>query len=243
MRTHGYLIALNLISVATVAHARDVREDPFAYDEREDERRREKEEIVEAEGAKQSFGSAGDFSISFERLVGYARTSWVFKQPGPDAKGTVDHFGGLISPGGGLIGFSAPRVAFDYFVSRGVSLGGSFGYGANAGDDPQKMRLITIAPRFGYALMFGEVVGIWPRVGPTYQLVLSDPENSWLLAGGGELPLIFVAGEHAAFQLGPRLDWAFLGERDPEKTAESDVKKNKLRAMEYGFSVGVSVFF
>lgn len=243
MRKQGYLMALTLMSLATTVQARNVREDPFAYEEREEERRREKEEVTDEESSKQAFGSAGDFSISFERLVGYARTSWIFKRTGEDEKGTVDHVGGLISPGGGLVSFSAPRVAFDYFVSRGLSLGGSFGYGANSGDDAQKIRLITLAPRIGYALMFGDVVGIWPRLGPTYQLMLSEPENSWLLAGTAELPLVLVAGQHAAFQLGPRLDWAFLGERDPEKTAESDGKKNTLTAMEYGFSAGVSLFF
>lgn len=242
MRRLGYLVAIALLSFAATSHARrNVREDPFAYEEREEERQREKEEAAEDEESKQSFGSSGDFSISFERLVGYSRTTWVFRQPGDDEKGTVDHLDLFVNPVGRLVGFSAPRVAFDYFVARGVSLGGAFGFGQNSGDD--ETRLITLAPRFGYAAMFGEVVGIWPRLGPTYQLTFTDPENSWMLAATAELPLILVAGEQVAFQLGPRLDWGFLGERDPEKTDSSDGKKRKLTAMEFGFSAGVSVFF
>lgn len=242
MRRQGYFIAIALLSLAATSQARrNVREDPFAYEEREEERKREKEEADEEEGSKQSFGSSGDFAISFERLVGYSRTSWVFRQPGDDEKGTVDHVHLFVSPGGRLVGFSAPRIAFDYFVARGVSLGGAFGFGQTSGDD--EVRLVTLAPRFGYAAMFGDVVGIWPRIGATYQLTFTDPENSWMLAAGAELPLLLVAGEHVAFQLGPRFDWGFAGQRDPEKSAQSDGKKRKLTALEFGFSAGVSVFF
>jgi hypothetical protein len=237
MKKQGYLIASALLSMAVNAQAkRDIREDPFAYEEREAERAREREEERES-APTQSFGNSGEFALSAERLLGVAHTTGTIVRSGPDTKLNIDRINGFVSSGG-MIGYSVPRIAFDFFVTTPLSLGGSVGYGQNTGYANERLRVIVLSPRIGYALMFGKVVGIWPRVGATYQLMYSKAADAWLVAGTGDLPLVLVAGDHAVFTLGPRLDWSFTGNYYPEGGG-----KLKLRAGEYGFSAGVSLFF
>jgi hypothetical protein len=233
MRKRSLLFAASLLSVTSAGHAKkNIVEDPFAYEERE----REKEELAEQAAARQSFGNAGDFVISAERLFGYAHTTHVVKADGGNVKVNIDRLQGLLSPGGDPIGYSAPRLAFDVFAARGLSLGGAFGYGQNSGGNKQK--LVVLSPRIGYAAMFGQVVGIWPRLGATYQAQFTSAADSWLLAATFDLPLVLVASDHAAFTLGPRIDWSFAG-----KTTAPKSELKKLSAYEYGFSAGVSLFF
>jgi hypothetical protein len=242
MRKLGCLIALSLLPSAANARDLDIKEDPFAYEEREAERERERErdgdqEEPAKEVKKESFGNSGDFVLSVERLVGYSRTAHAYKQNNHNNKVHTDHVQGFLSSGGDPIGYSAPRIAFDFFVTKGLSLGGSVGYAQDTSSEG-KLRLFSASPRIGYALMFGKVAGIWPRLGATYELIYTDPYNAWLLAGTFELPLVLVAGSHAAFTLGPRVDYSFTGQMAPENG-----KVVKLSAQEFGFSAGVSLFF
>ncbi|HEY5955788.1 MAG TPA: hypothetical protein VIV60_04510 [Polyangiaceae bacterium] len=235
MRNRSLLFAVATISLAASAHARDVREDPFAYEEREAERQREREE-QEAEAPKQSFGNSGDFALSVERLAGYAHTSSLIKVPGPDRKLNLDRIHVLANGSGSPFGFSTPKFAFDFFASRGFSLGAAVGYIKESGGP--RFEVITLAPRIGYAIMFGSVVGIWPRLGGTYEIIYTPDAKAWLFAGTFDLPLMLVAGQHVAFNLGPRIDYAFLGEYFP-----TGAKKSKFTVAEYGFSAGVNLFF
>jgi hypothetical protein len=223
------------ISMAASAYARDVREDPFAYEEREAEKQREREE-KEADAPTQSFGNSRDFALSVERLAGYAHTSSLIKVTGPDQKLNLDRIHLLANAGGNPFGFSAPRFAFDYFVSTGLSLGAAVGYTKESGGP--RFEVITLAPRIGYAVMFGSVVGIWPRLGGTYEIIYTPDAKAWLFAGTFDLPLMLVAGQHVAFNLGPRIDYAFLGQYFP-----NGEKKSKFTVAEYGFSAGVNLFF
>jgi len=241
MRKPAILFASLIALAATNAQAkRNVREDPFAYDEREAEWNRERVEQQEAQ-PKQSFGNRWEFVVSAERLLGYAHTSRrVYIPNAPDEIAKYDQLHLLSNPGDLGTNFSTPRIAVDLFLARGFSLGGAFGYALNTDNGPSglKRKLITLSPRLGYAVMFGEVVGLWPRVGATYQLHYSDPADTWLLAASADLPVVLVAGGHAAFTLGPRLDWAFLG-----KTFPAGGASYKVKATEFGISAGVSLFF
>jgi hypothetical protein len=235
MRNPCVLFAVATLSVVASAQARDIREDPFAYEEREQERKREREE-KEAEEPTQSFANSGDFVLSVERLAGYAHTSSVIKVPGPDQKLNLDRIHALSNAGGNALGFSAPRFAFDYFATTGLSLGGAIGYTKDSGGP--RFQVLTLAPRIGYAIMFGDVVGIWPRIGGTYDIIFTPDAKAWLFAGTFELPLMLVAGQHVAFNLGPRVDYGFVGQYFP-----NGAKKSKLTVAEYGFSAGVNLFF
>jgi hypothetical protein len=239
MRKHAYVFASLVVLVAANANAkRNAREDPFAYEEREAERARDQEEQEEAR-PKQSFGNPWDFVVSAERLLGYAHTSRTIVLPGvPDDKANYDQIHLLSNPGDPGTNFSTPRLALDLFLTTGFSIGGAFGYAQDTDKATGKRRLVTLSPRFGYAVMFSEVVGIWPRVGATYQLHYSDAADTWLLAASADLPVVLNDGGHAAFMLGPRMDWAFLGKTFPEGG-----DSYKFKALEIGISAGISLFF
>jgi hypothetical protein len=236
MRELAYLVALSLLPQAAIARDLDIREDPFAYEDHQTERDGDQEEPSK-DVKKERFANSGDFVLSVERLVGYGRTAHAYKLNNHNNKIHTDHVQGLLSSGGDPIGYSAPRIAFDVFATKGLSLGGSVGYAQDTSSEG-KLRLFSVSPRIGYALMFGKVAGIWPRLGATYELIYANAYNAWLLAGTFELPLVLVAGSHAAFTLGPRFDYSFTGQIAPEN---GDVVK--LSAQEIGFSAGVSLFF
>jgi hypothetical protein len=80
-----------------------------------------------------------------------------------------------------------PRLALDYFVVDGFSVGGSFMFMRNAleldleqrvtiggnqttssDDGKTTQQAFVFHPRLGYAVAFNEYVGIWPRVGFSY---------------------------------------------------------------------------
>lgn len=80
--------------------------------------------------------------------------------------------------GGGAAGL--PRLALDYFVTEGVSVGGSFVFMSQGGEtessaggpstttDNPTVQTLFIHPRVGYAMPFDETFSIWPRVGLAY---------------------------------------------------------------------------
>jgi len=159
-------------------------------------------------GQADSFGRQGQFAISGERLLGL----FVHKV---EADLQMTATGG---PGGGtatvdtntetkatefvVLGNSdqvgpagTPRIAFDFFVIDGLSLGGALLYenhsvendtggtatlgGQSQAIDRTQVEVDTnvfgIAPRIGYAYMFTPNVGIWPRGGISY--VTSNSEE------------------------------------------------------------------
>jgi len=81
-----------------------------------------------------------------------------------------------------------PRLALDYFVVDGFSMGGSFSFMRNAieieskqttsvggssqsssnGEGRVTQQAFVFHPRLGYAVAFNEYVGIWPRAGFSY---------------------------------------------------------------------------
>lgn len=240
MRKPVYLFAISLMTLAGPALARDFREDPFAYEEKEEERRQQREEEEEAEANQptRTFSNSGDFVLSAERLVGYAYSSTLIKQPGDDLTLKVNRVHALTNAGGDLIGsFSVPRIAVDYFVAEGLSLGIGLGYAANSGE--AKSQFILASPRIGYNFMFGDYVGLWPRLGGTYQIMqVDDSVKGWLFAGTFDMPLVLVPASHAVITIGPRIDFGFVGEYFVKGE-----KKQKMTSQEFGFSTGVSLFF
>ncbi|MGC4092527.1 MAG: hypothetical protein QM756_32545 [Polyangiaceae bacterium] len=144
---------------------RPKREDPWEYDEAKAKARQKADK--EENGGERSFGNAGELAISAERLVGVSRTASTTKVMGIKEKSSTNRVNLLLNHNGDSRGYSSPRLAFDYFAIDGLSLGASVGFSANSGDF--KSREVLVAPRVGYALMFSETVGIWPRLGIVYQ--------------------------------------------------------------------------
>src|SRR5690606_35934181 len=74
----------------------------------------------------------------------------------------------------------------------------------------ESITVLGFAPRAGYATMFSEHVGIWPRGGITYMKV--DYDESELEMSGFALslavPFLLAPSESVAILLGPTLDYA-----------------------------------
>jgi len=184
----------------------------------------------------QVFGNRGDAAFGAERLMGL-HTDHVFQDSAvPGDRGTnydVTTFGlgwfGHSAPSP----FDIPRITFDYFIVDHWSLGGALAYqstdvtvnDANAGGPVRADggSDFLLAPRVGYAHMFGRVVGIWPRAGLTYH---DESLNGGADINGFALSLeaqfVFVPAEHFAITLGPSLDWDFTGRTRPNQGSNVD---------------------
>lgn len=237
MKRNGWALALAIACVSQSAWAEDEekREDPWEYDK---EKQAEREAADKEDLPERTFGNAGEIAISAERLLGYASTSWKMKLKGlPDPKDSVSHLNLLVNAGTDERTYSAPRIAFDYFVTNGLSLGGAVGLSATSGD--QSYQHFQLNPRVGYNYMFGSVVGVWPRVGMTYQEQKIAGAKIALLAVSVDVALVIVPLEHVALTLGPTFDGGIVGKINPE----GPQTKTDYAQDEFGFQSGLTVFF
>ena len=161
--------ALLFATASAWADDDEPREDPWAYDQDKAEKREKAAEEEKAD--EREFAVSGQLAISAERVVGISSTSWRVKQTGTDPKGSVTRVHLLLNENSDVRSYSAPRIAFDWFAMDSLSLGGALGYSSEADSESggASQRQLLVAPRVGYALMFSELIGVWPRVGVTYQ--------------------------------------------------------------------------
>jgi hypothetical protein len=167
-----------------------------------------------AAAAEPELGERGRFTLSAERLFGYVHsTTDTTIGGGIQTTESTDSFTLLTNPASGLYtGYGWPRLAFDAFVARGVSVGGALAIAHVAPDEGDSITGFLVAPRVGYALRLGSHFALWPRVGFTYTQVSTNP------AGAGadltvkayaitlEAPFAIAIGPRMALHLGPAFD-------------------------------------
>lgn len=216
--------------------------------------------------AQDRFGSAGQFAISADRLTGISHTSV------KDDLGAVERTQKMTTItlftntlGDRTSAYSAPRLGADYFVIDGLSLGASIGIIHNTSsveqeqgnnsvevDGPSRTGFLFY-PRVGYALMFQDNFGFWPRGGITYATASSkieaeddDDEDSTIsqsaLALSLEALFVFSPVPHVAFTGGPTLDFGVSGsyEEDP---AMGEGEEYDIKATDIGLQFGITAFF
>jgi hypothetical protein len=190
-----------------------------------------------AVASAQVFGNKGDAAFGAERLMG-VHSDHVFEDPavpnGPGRDYDVTTFGLGFFGHAAATPFDLPRIAFDYFIADHWSLGGSLAYQTtnvtvnNGRNGPQDAGSadgteFLLAPRVGYAHMFGRVAGIWPRAGLTYHSEsLGNQQTINGFALGIEAQFVFVPAQHFAILLGPSLDIDFTGNMKPDQGSEVD---------------------
>ena len=116
-----------------------------------------------------------------------------------------------------------PRLGLDYFVTEGISVGGSLVYihqststevGSNSADGPSSS-LFLINPRVGYAMQFDETFSFWPRAGITYISTKADSDADTESWHGLDLTVEGMFGispfSHFAILVGPYLDLGLSG--------------------------------
>jgi hypothetical protein len=146
----------------------------------------------------------------------------------------------------GVNPFVMPRLAFDYMIFDHLSVGGSFGYASTGGSlkaerrpatqtytEPQDLpdtSALAFTPRVGFAYMFSDFFGIWPRLGLTYSRLHAEwvatgqfadryKWNGWLFDLGVEAQVILAPVRHFAFTIGPIVDVGLAGSGTEEISA------------------------
>ena len=136
----------------------------------------------------------------------------------------------LFGSGGGQT-TNIPRLALDFFVTEGISIGGSLVYlhrsisqeldpdPGNASGDVGSGSLFAIHPRVGYAYPFDETFSIWPRLGITYFSYTEEViDVSETTTSGfdltGEVMLGISPMSNFAILIGPYLDLGLSGTQE-----------------------------
>lgn len=210
-----------------------------------------------------NIGEEGQLTFGVDRVMGlsFDRTTDT-----PDSGGDIIFKSTSISlfgnPGGGGAAptLMIPRLALDFFVTEGISVGGSLIYFSRTGEtetdagtaDGDTTTTFGIAPRVGYAMAFDETFSFWPRGGITYFTSKTETPGT---GGGGsttntvnglDLTIEAMVGispiEHFAILAGPYLDLGLSGKAKTEPptgpSSEVDAKTTS-----YGLSVSILGYY
>lgn len=202
--------------------------------------------------AQEHFAEPGTLSIAAERLlgIGYSRTRMELD----DEDATLKQVRGVLLPDWGL--------GVDYFPIKGLSLGGALGLStlsdtwAEEGPDNKDSQLrFNLGLRAGYAIMFSDTVGFWPRGGFGYQMQrmkqeFGDLETSVRLGAitfDVDANLVLAPVPHVGFLLGPGFDIALMANGKQETTGAGvdgdEVDFDKVSWMSVGGYAGILVWF
>jgi len=213
----------------------------------------------------QAFGTAGRFAISAERITTINHSSVTSEDEDEDATTTIGRTNIALfanpTTGPATSGYSFPRIAADYFVIDGLSVGAGLGLASSSGTieneagnisvetDADSMSGLLFAPRVGYAFMFEDNIGIWPRAGFTYVGVGTDEADgdeisARLFAFTLEVPFVFVPVPHVAFTAAPALDLGISGstEEDPQEPGAPNVETD-YKVTDIGLHLGMTAYF
>lgn len=166
--------------------------------------------------------------------------------------------------------YHMPRLAFDYGLGNGLTVGGSLGFSTMTPKSKQtkpeesseqegaKTSAWFIAPRVGYALELAEGIYIWPRAGITYYSGKSttkvdagtssyDVEST--RSGFGlniEGMLLWSPVPHFGLTIGPVIDYTLSGSTDRKITPTppvADDSERSFKEMNIGLASGVVGWF
>ncbi len=103
------------------------------------------------------------------------------------------------------------------------------------------------APRVGYAFMFSDVVGLWPRGGFSYvngKDQVGDNEDSFnMFALSLEAMLVITPVEHAGFLVGPTFDFPFISGGKNDNPPRQKLDYDTFRITTIALQAGMFVWF
>ena len=203
--------------------------------------------FISSSAFAQNFGEKGTLGISAERLFGFYHESDTQTDANVEHTTKYDSFSLLSSPVAHQV-YGAPRVAGDYFVIDHLSIGGAIGYSHLSTGVEQGNTTVSsgtdsflFAPRVGWAYMFNDIVGIWPRAGFTY-VTFPDPNGGHDFAFTAEVPFVFTVIPHVAFWAGPTLDLGIGGAHDTTDGLGRTVSQD-FNATAIGIQTGMTAYF
>jgi hypothetical protein len=231
--------------------------------------------------AQEHFGTAGQAIVSADRLFGVHFWSLKSEQdavgmtPASTAtlSGTdIDLLWGASSTSTNALAsgnpdvYQIPRLAFDFVLGPGITVGGALGYLHRSASLSTTMNNTTISrdqpsangflmsPRVGYALALTPMVAIWIRAGISY-FTLSDENTN--MAGttttkhnmhgfslGLDPQLVITPVPHVGFMVGPIADIPLSGNYKTEQSGMANTSVDTtIKVANYGVSAGVLVYF
>lgn len=207
-----------------------------------------------------NIGNAGQFVIGAERITGVFFDKVKTEPEGggeyTDSTTSIAVLGnaGADSPS------SAARLGFDYLVTDGLSVGGSFVIFSQSSErepeegdstDGPSLTSIYLNPRVGYAYAIDDTFAIWPRAGIAFtsfsgnEAEVGGEEGAELSGNSFQLTLegnvVISPFEHFAIIGGPFLDLGLSGSAESEqngRTAEADQKYTS-----FGLALGIAGYF
>ncbi|HEY6727046.1 MAG TPA: hypothetical protein VI197_23595 [Polyangiaceae bacterium] len=206
-------------------------------------------------------GEAGQLALGAERLMGFSHSRHSSESEFGEQSSTYNNLTLLANPMAGFVtAYSVPRVALDYFPTQGVSIGGAISYTRvgissklepNMGESTESsgtLSMFIFSPRVGYAAMFSESVGIWPRAGITYlKSSTSDDDDESKSEGSAvalsiEAPLLFMPVDNVAITLGPTIDYGLSASGEDTDSEGNTTEDDDNPAHEFGVQGGIVVF-
>ena len=196
---------------------------------------------------------AGTVAFSGERLTGFYHTTLTASSGPLSIDSTIDHFSLLGMEADGP--WDLPRIGIDGFVIDGLSLGGtvfvsnrSVNTDANVaaggliltGGGNGSVTDFLIAPRVGYAVMFTDSVGIWPRGGVSYFHESISPDNGsgaslHFVSIDVDVPFMFALTNGFAITAGPTLGIAVDGSYSQDNSTVDVTEKYTSFGLGAGF--------
>jgi hypothetical protein len=160
----------------------------------------------------------GTFALGAERITGVFHSDEKIGNAPSHGTTAIALFGNSSdSPLAGA--WQLPRLAFDFFITNGLSLGGSFIVLSRSPEGSNQTDFV-VAPRVGFGYMFTRVIGIWPRGGISYWHSSRSTDNARASADAHsfafdlDVPLLIAPTRSFAIELGPLLDVGFAGRAD-----------------------------
>ncbi len=220
--------------------------------------------LVSSSAGAAPLGTPGQLSLSAERLFGYSTVTETETDNDTDVEvsDTISGFGALSAyPSHPL---NLPRLGIDYFPIAGLTLGGSITFMTYSTSrevdgtegDGASTTIFSVSPRIGYALMFTDMVGLWPRGGITYYNQSTDIEITNSLTNETstvessrsetaltlEAHLVIAPIDHVGITVGPTLDIGLSGSGEMDNL-DGTTNKSDLSSTVFGIQAGLAVWF
>jgi hypothetical protein len=210
----------------------------------------------------------GTLMISAERLFGLSVVHSTVGTGGGEASFDQTHFGLALAPFAAASPsptpsvYTFPRLALDFAVIDGLTVGGSLGFAfTDTSSDPggagPSFTTFLIAPRIGYVLGLNRTVQLWLRGGLTYFNASRhvDPStlppntdrssSRWGISLNLEPTLMIAPFDHVAFTASVLFDIPVAGKQSNEVTAGSVTTTTSADATDrnIGLVAGIVVMF